>query len=470
MKVLLVGVNARYTHSNLALYYLRNEIVQYDHDVVLEEYSINQDKLDVIESICLQKPDVVLFSVYIWNSRFMKGILPEIRILLPKACIIMGGPEAGYNASFWLKSISGIDAIIFGAGEKGVRLLAQHGFNCDAVLSMKENVSGQDRVLLMANTMFSEIPSPYRDEDFSRFEHRYMYYESSRGCTFACTYCISSREDQKYEMKSSEQTISELSFILKHKPMTLKFVDRSFNAHPARAREIWKFCAQYTAFTNFHFEIHPMFLEEEDYALLRDIPDKAFRFEIGIQSVNDESLQEIHRRVSWKLILPKIRRLVELKNINIHCDLIAGLPFETIDDIATSFNGILSLLPHHLQLGFLKVLPGTVMFEKADEYGMLSLYEPPYQVLQTKWLSHEAMAIVRRIENLVESVYNGGLHFIMEEISEYGDMFTLYKKCTNFCIKTGFNLLTRNAEKTKTMLLAFKEYLKSKEENEDLSD
>jgi radical SAM superfamily enzyme len=242
--------------------------------------------------------------------------------------------------------------------------------------------------------------------------------------------------------------------------MTLKFVDRSFNAHPARAREIWKFCAQHTSVTNFHFEIHPLFLEDEDYSILRDIPDKAFRFEIGIQSVNEESLHEIHRKVSWDKISPKIQRLVALKNINIHCDLIAGLPFETIDDISKSFNEILSLKPHHLQLGFLKVLPGTVMYDKADEYEMISMQEPPYQVLQTKWFSHEDMATVRRIENLVENIYNGGLHYIIEELSEYKDMFTLYRKCANYCVATGFNLSTRNVAKTKTMLLAFKDYLR----------
>jgi radical SAM superfamily enzyme YgiQ (UPF0313 family) len=459
MKVLLVGVNARFTHSNLALYYLRNEIVQYDHYVVIEEYSINQDRIDVIESICLQQPEVILFSVYIWNSLFMQGILPEIRILLPESRIIIGGPEAGYNASFWVTSISGIDAVIFGAGEKAVRLLAQNNFNCTAVFNMKENESRQEKVLLLPNTSFSNIPIPYIENDFVRFENRYMYYESSRGCTFACTYCLSSRDDQKYEIKSSEQTIAELSYILKHKPMTLKFVDRSFNAHPIRAREIWKFCAQHTAYTNFHFEIHPLFLEAEDYAILKDIPDKAFRFEIGIQSVNEESLNAISRKVLWEAISPKIQKLIELNNINIHCDLIAGLPFETMKEIAVSFNEILSLKPHHLQLGFLKVLPGTIMYEKASEYGMLTLHEPPYQVLQTKWLSHKEMATVRRIENVVESVYNGGLNYLMEELSSYGDMFTLYKKCTDFCVKSDFNLSTRNAAKTKMMLAKFKEYL-----------
>jgi radical SAM superfamily enzyme YgiQ (UPF0313 family) len=459
MKVLLVGVNARYTHSNLALYYLRNEIIQYSHDAVIEEYSINQDRIDVIESICQHKPDVILFSVYIWNNLFIKGILSEIRLLLPKARIIMGGPEAGYNASFWLESITGIDAIVVGAGETSVKLLAQHNFDCAFVLNLTENVSKKQKVLHVPNAPFSEISLPYKENDFSRFENRYMYYESSRGCTFACTYCLSSREDQTYEMKSSEQTIGELSFILKHKPMTLKFVDRSFNAHPMRAREIWKFCAQYASFTNFHFEIHPLFLEDEDYAILKDIPEKAFRFEIGIQSVNDTPLNEINRKVSWKIIAPKIQKLIDLKNINIHCDLIAGLPYETINDISASFNEILSLHPHHLQLGFLKVLPGTVMFEKAGEYEMLSLHEPPYQVLKTKWLSHEDMAVIRRIENLAESIYNGGLQSLMDNLSENIDMFTLYKKCADFCYETGFNFSTRNEAKTKTMLSAFKAYL-----------
>lgn len=454
MKVLLIGINARYTHSNPAILYLRNEIVSTGHTAEIAEFSINDESLKVLERISLGKPDVVMISVYIWNSLFTARFLGDIKKICPQVKLFLGGPEAGYNSDYWLKNFPCIDGIIQGAGEHAVSVLASSGFNVSAIKN-EMDLSADGKIIRIKNKPFSEIPAPYIENDFAELAHRHLYYESSRGCPFACSYCLSSREDQNAEYKSAGQTIEELSFILKHDPMTVKFVDRSFNAHPERARKIWAFCAEHRGRTAFHFEIHPLLLEDNDYELLSKVEKEKFRFEIGIQSVNQNTLEAIHRNVPWEKIEPKIKRIIGMGNIHTHLDMIAGLPFETLAGIAESFNRILSLGADHFQFGFLKVLPGTLMSEMADEYGMIFTGTPPYQVLANKWISTDEMNLLRSMEHVLDGFYCGGLHHELMSVVGYPDAFNCYRRITEYMLSQNFDMRTRQKSKLLEILTSY---------------
>jgi len=461
MKVFLGAINARYTHTNLAIHYLRNEI-EPRHETVLCEFNINQDRIDILEEIVAIAPDVVMLSVYIWNSRIVKALIPDIRKLLPDARIILGGPEVSYNTQEWLDRFSQIDFIVCGSGEDAVKILSENDFKVSSILR-----KGGPREIVFSNESlnsflgetrdFSQIGFPYREEDFAQFAHRYIYYESSRGCPFSCAYCISSREDQKLEYKSAAQTILELTRILSHDPMIIKFVDRTFNSDAQRAREIWQYLSDYKSRAKFHFEIHPLLLEEDDFRLLETIEPEKFQLEIGVQSVNSKSLAEVSRPVEWQSIRHSIARIVTMKNIHIHLDLIVGLPFETLMHVAKSFDEIISMSPDHFQLGFLKALPGTPVRAKAEEYGLVYTEEAPYQILQNKWISIEEIALVRKIENLVGTVYNSHLfeNLVAIAAEKYGGYFAAFSALVDFMKKKDFTLTTKNETKLREILVSF---------------
>ncbi|HNX59650.1 MAG TPA: radical SAM protein, partial [Spirochaetota bacterium] len=385
MKIVLVALNARYTHSNPAVRYLRNEITAAGHDAFIREYSINQNYFDILDSITKESPDVIAFSVYIWNTDIVRALIPDIAKLLPGIRIILGGPEAGYNPACWT-GIPGVTAVIKGPGEDAIRTLAANEFQTHGDTGI---------VIAEKKRHFSDIPFPYTDEDFEILSNRYIYYESSRGCPFACSYCLSSREDHATEFRSAEQTISELDRIIKADALVVKFVDRSFNADPARAREIWAHCIRNGGKSRFHFEIHPLLLSDDDFNLLADAPEGLFQFEIGVQSIHDKTLREIGRKSEWRHIRGKIERLVAMRNIHTHLDIIAGLPFETLEDIAESIDEVMSLGADHFQLGFLKVLPGTVMAERESDYGIVRTERAPYQILSNKWIDSGGITLLR---------------------------------------------------------------------------
>jgi radical SAM superfamily enzyme YgiQ (UPF0313 family) len=461
MKVFLGAINARYTHSNLAIYYLRNEIEPL-HKAEIHEFSINQDRIDILEEIVAAKPDVIMLSVYIWNSLIVKSLISDIKKLLPDTKLILGGPEVSYNMNEWLDRFSEIDFIICGSGENAVKILSENNF----MISSEMRKSGPKEMLFSNGSLnsftgetrdFSQIGFPYREEDFARLAHRYIYYESSRGCPFSCTYCISSLEDQKLEYKSAAQTIVELTRILSHDPVIIKFVDRTFNSDRTRAREIWQYLADYTSRAKFHFEIHPSLLEEDDFCLLETIEPEKFQFEIGVQSVNTKSLAEVARHVEWQSIRHSIARLVKMKNIHIHLDLIVGLPFETLMNVAKSFDEIISMSPDHFQLGFLKVLPGTPVRANVEEYGLVYTEVAPYQILQNKWISIEEIALLRKIENLVETIYNSHRfeNLLASAAGKYGGYFAAFRVLVDFMKKKNFSITTKNETKLREILVSF---------------
>jgi radical SAM superfamily enzyme YgiQ (UPF0313 family) len=443
MKALLVGINARYTHSNLALFYLRNEIEGCGHEAVIQEYHISQPRLDIIQDIYLEKPDVLLISAYIWNAQLVKSILPDLHSLLPEKPIILGGPEAGYDAGRWLEEFPFLECIVQGPGEASTRFLAQRAFRSDG-----------PKIISMPNPPFEEIAFPYRESDLDRFSRRYVYYESSRGCPFSCSYCISSRADQGLDEKSADKTIEELSLIIAHEgrwpaPPIVKFVDRSFNADPVRARSIWTFLISVNTGATYHFEIHPGLLEEKDFTLLEGGPKGRFQFEIGIQTVNADTLEAVNRPMDWERVKPLIARLIRKGNIHIHLDMIAGLPGEGLAECGRSLDEILNLKPQQVQLGFLKSLPGTALNEEGSARGQIAMSRPPYQVLSNDALTVGDFRLLKRVEALVDSVWNANaLETELDALARgSGGYFSALMKLSAFAERTGFDLSTRNAEK-----------------------
>ncbi|HEY1405952.1 MAG TPA: DUF4080 domain-containing protein [Spirochaetota bacterium] len=436
MKVLLVALNARYTHSNLALRYLRNEIAGAGHHAVIREFSINQNYFDIIDTITGENPDVIALSVYIWNAELMRTLIADIIKLIPEIKIIVGGPEAGYDAERW-KNISGVIAVICGHGEGAMRRLAQNDFQTD------------EKIIARTNISFADIPFPYTEDDFAALAGKYIYYESSRGCPFSCSYCLSSREDALLEFRDPGQTCDELDRLIDHQSLVIKFVDRSFNADPKRARAIWEHLIKKKGESRFHFEIHPLLLEEADFDCLEHVPQDLFQFEIGVQSIHEKTLRAVGRTGSWEKSKENIRRLINLKNIHIHLDLIAGLPGETLSEIGESIDEIMSLNADHFQLGFLKVLPGTEIASQAEEFGIIRTEKPPYQILANRWLSRQDLTLLRRIEQLIDTTYNGSLSrsVIRDYALREGGYFSAYLAILRYAEKSGFDISTKNPSK-----------------------
>ncbi len=396
-KVLLIAINARFSHPNPALFYLRSYISDLGYEILIREFTIQASPEDISRYILEENPDVCAISVYIWNTILVKGLLKRLESM-ERCTVILGGPEVSYNPGEWHAEHSRVDYIITGHGEEGFRRLALEGF------------AGKEKTIHSSNPPFSEISFPYREEDLSGFKNRNIYYESSRGCPFRCAYCLSSRSDQALQYRTLPTVMEELGILIKTRPRLIKFIDRTFNADRNRAGDIWRFLMERhpDRGTSFHFEIHPSLLADDDLSLLAGAPPGLFEFEIGIQSTHDDVLEAIGRKGSWSRITERIARLIAGKNISTHLDLIAGLPFENIRMLRESFNRVYLLGADHFQLGTLKVLPGTEIRERAGEFGLLYGKNPPYEVIETRWLNQEDMALVKKIARLLDAVYNPG--------------------------------------------------------------
>ena len=397
-KILLTAINARYTHSCLALYCLKSVLGGIDATAMVREFSINLNADEITAGIAAEKADVIALSVYIWNSGLVRKLLPVLNKRCGAALLVLGGPEVSYNPASWVQDFPFIDHIVTGHGEEGFRTLALNDFRSN------------DRIITVPNPPFSEMPIPYTDEDLAGLRNRYIYYESGRGCPFQCAYCLSSRSDQKLELKSFDAVRSELDFILRTGPALVKFVDRTFNADRPRARTIWRYLLdRYSGGpTAFHFEIHPRYLGDEDFDLLSACPRGLFQFEIGVQTTNPAARSAVRRGGDWGRERSALGRLIALGTVRSHLDLIAGLPFDDMETVARSFNEAYGLGPDHLQLGFLKLLPGTEMADTAAEHGMSYSSSAPYQVMENRWLSGNELRLLDSIAFLTDRLYNTG--------------------------------------------------------------
>jgi len=441
-KLLLVGINARFTHSNLALRYLRNSITELDIQPEIVEFSINQNLLDILEQINSKEPEVIAFSVYIWNTEIIKDLLLEISKILPNSKVVLGGPEVSYNPEEWFENFPVIHYIITGSGEAGFKFL------------LENNLKVPEKIISKKNPHFSQIAFPYLAADFPQIKDKYIYYESSRGCSFKCSYCLSSRADQALEIREIETVKKELKFLIDQHPRIIKFVDRTFNAKKEHSRTIWKYLIEQNPKTTFHFEIHPELLDDEDIEILKSCPNGLFQFEIGIQSTNPKTLGAIHRNSDWFKTSVMLKKLIALGNIHIHVDLIAGLPYESLNEFKCSFNNVYDIHADHFQHGFLKILPGTEMAENINQFEIAHTSKNPYMILKNKWLSFNDLNLLHNIEKILNIFYNSGKFkmTLKHLVYEFDSAFSFYTDLLKFLQAKDFDLQTRNWKNNAEML------------------
>lgn len=419
MRLLLVGINSRYIHSNPALYYLDKYINDLNYKVFILEYTTREKADSIVSSIMKHKPDVVAFSVYIWNSSIIADVIEKLKSSFPHVKVVAGGPEVSYEPEVFFDRTSSPDYIVCGYGEEGFRKLALAGFN------------SAEKIIREKNPSFSLIPFPYNDSDMENLENRFIYYESSRGCPFSCTYCLSSRQDHCCEYRNLTDVKNEIDYLCSFKPGLVKFVDRTFNSKRDHYRGIWEYIIDNhsDSKTRFHFEIYPELLTDDDILFLKSIPAGLFQFEMGIQSTRGETLAAVNRKGNWQRISQTVKTLGEYGNINLHVDLIAGLPFESYAEFQQSYNRVYALEAEHFQSGFLKVLPGTKMREQADEYFLRYSLKAPYEIISNRWIDEVEMACLKRVSFFTDLIWNSGKFRVSEKLllSLYRTPFDFYE-------------------------------------------
>ena len=473
MRILLVAINAKYIHSCPAVYSLRGSC-RHPEAVEIAEYTINDRYQDILGGILEREADLIGFSTYIWNTQFVQDLIRDIRRVKRESVILFaGGPEASYSPERFLSSC---DFVICGEGERPFRMITERAVSpsdsdslsndektkdCDRDLHsegyrrqsflrwIRTNVPGaafHDGDVLRTNPAIPETNAdidaiPFLYDDLTLFDNRIIYYESSRGCPFSCTYCLSSI-DKRVRFRKMETVLRELQFFIDREVPLVKFIDRTFNCSHERTMMIWRYLRDHDiGKTSFHFEIGADLLNEEELALLESLRPGLVQLEIGIQSTNPKTLSAIRRTMDLQKLCANIERLRSAQNINLHVDLIAGLPYEGLESFEKSFNDVYALHADQLQLGFLKVLGGTEMHKMAEEYDIRYSGRPPYEVLSTKWLSCKDLDLLRRICDVLEYYYNSGqfTHTLayLEKCRE--SAFDFYRKLADFFRRCGYD-------------------------------
>lgn len=471
MNILLVAVNAKYIHSNLAVYSLQAYARKYGYEAGLAEFTINQQKDEILKGIFRRKPEVLCISCYIWNISYVKELITELHKILPHTAIWLGGPEVSYDASAVLREYPQVTGIMKGEGEQTFlalcRLYAGYTDTSENT-GIQEKLADIDGISYRSGNEIhdnpwreamdlSEIPFVY--ENLADFRNRIIYYESSRGCPFSCSYCLSSI-DKKLRFRNLELVKKELQFFLEHKVPQVKFVDRTFNCNHKHAVEIWKYLIEHdNGITNFHFEIAADLLMDEEIELIRIMRPGMIQLEIGVQSTNEKTIEEIHRKMDFAKVSDVVRRVQAGHNVHQHLDLIAGLPYENYESFAHSFNDVYALKPEQLQLGFLKVLKGSYMYQVADAYGCIYQDKEPYEVLYTNWLSYEEVLALKRVEEMVEVYYNSGqfAKTIPACLRLFADPFAFYEALGIFYEERGYFQISHTRIRRYEILLEFLE-------------
>ena len=463
MKILLVACNAKYIHSNLAVYDLQAYASDYADHIVLKEYTINQQKDDIMRDIYLEHPDVVCVSCYIWNLSFVKELMADLIKILPGADFWAGGPEVSYDAEKFLTENSEFKGVMVGEGEETFKELA--GYYVEKNPQNLKDMTGicyrdGDRIIHNGWRQIMDLSSiPFIYKDLSEFKNRIIYYESSRGCPFSCSYCLSSI-DKKLRFRDTETVKKELQFFIDNKVPQVKFVDRTFNCKHDHAMAIWKYINEHdNGVTNFHFEISADLLREEELQEMSTMRPGLIQLEIGVQSTNPDTIKAIHRTMDFEKLKGIVDRIHSFGNIHQHLDLIAGLPYEDYDSFRHSFNDVYALKPQQLQLGFLKVLKGSHMMEMCREYGIVYKTQEPYEVLSTKWLDYDYVLKLKTVENMVEVYYNSGQFQNTLEYLEkfFPDAFSIYERLGSFYMEKGYGDISHTRMRRYEILLEFLE-------------
>ena len=486
MKILLTPINAKYIHSNLAVYNLRAYAAHYakgmtaSDTVEIGEYTINNQMEDILEGIYKAKPDVLMFSCYIWNIVYVEELAEEFHKLRPEVPIWVGGPEVSYETESFLRCHPQITGVMIGEGEKTFCELAEYyageiRSNKEAkeikeIQTIKQSVNlgeiagiayrNEEEIVFTAPREMLDLSDiPFCYDEAGDFKNRIIYYESSRGCPFSCSYCLSSVEKQ-LRFRNTELVKKELQFFIDREVPQVKFVDRTFNCNHAHAMEIWSYIKEHdNGITNFHFEISADLLKEEELALIGTMRPGLIQLEIGVQSTNGATIKEIHRTMQLERLKEVVREVQKHENIHEHLDLIAGLPFEDYDTFAKSFDEIYELRPNQLQLGFLKVLKGSYMYEHAKEYEITYHSRPPYEVLKTKWLPYDDVLKIRQVEEMLEVYYNSGQFEVTMKVLGvlFKSAFFLFQDLGKFYEKKGYFGMSHARIRRSEILLEFVE-------------
>ena len=464
MKILLAACNAKYIHSNLAVYHLKSWSGEYSSRVVVKEYTINQIRDDILKDIYLEQPDVVCFSCYIWNISFVRELVPDLKKILPQVEFWAGGPEVSYDAVEFLKKNPAFFGVMVGEGEETFHELAGYYIERKPEtlsgirgVAFRDENKGRDIVHTGWRELMDLSKVPFAYSNLTEFKNRIIYYESSRGCPFSCSYCLSSI-DKKLRFRDIELVKKELQFFIDNKVPQVKFVDRTFNCKHDHAMEIWRYITENdNGITNFHFEISADLLRAEELALMKTMRPGLIQLEIGVQSTNPQTIKAIRRTMDFEKLKGIVEQIHSFGNIHQHLDLIAGLPYEGYDSFHKSFCDVYALRPEQFQLGFLKVLKGSYMMEMTGEYQILYKDREPYEVLSTAWLTYGEILRLKMVESMVEVYYNSGqfkntLVFLEKY---FDDPFRMYEALGRFYEKKGYSEISHSRMRRYEILMEF---------------
>lgn len=465
--ILLIGINAKYIHSNPAVHSLKAYADKYypnrpnDCELTIAEYTINQQASAILADLYEKKPQAAAFSCYIWNWRMIQDLLTEIPKILPNTALWLGGPEVSFHADQLLQQFPQLTGIMIGEGEETFLELLQHYWEHTTELSEINGIAyhggfTKERALMDIN----RLPFLYNFQIYDTlvtFDNRILYYESQRGCPFRCAYCLSSI-DKKVRLRDIDTVKSELDCFLNSRVPQVKFIDRTFNCNSEHALSIWRYLKENdNGVTNFHFEIAADLVNEEQLAVMRDMRPGFIQLEIGVQSTNETTLRAINRYTDINRLRETVAAIRGFHNIHQHLDLIAGLPYEDYDSFSNSFNDVYEMAPNQLQLGFLKVLKGSPMEQQALEYGIVYASNPPYEVLYTKWLNFHDVLKLKGIEEMVELYYNSNqfTHILPVLIQEFPSPFQMYEALADYYRTNGYFISTPSRTYRYQVLLDF---------------
>ena len=460
-KILLTAINAKYIHSNLAVYSLKAYAQSYcalekNGEITIAEYTINQQLDEILMDIYKKRPDMLCLSCYIWNITYVENIVREAGKVLENTEIWLGGPEVSYDSENVLLRLPQVKGIMKGEGEETFSLLAA-GEKLERISGITyrgdngEIIDNGWRQAVDLNTV------PFVYHDMKDFSNKIIYYESSRGCPFSCSYCLSSI-DKKLRFRNLELVKRELQFFIDHKVPQVKFVDRTFNCSHEHAMAIWQYLIENDlGITNFHFEISADLLTEQEISLIRSMRPGLIQLEIGVQSTNPDTIREIRRTMQFPEVARIVKTIGSRKNVHQHLDLIAGLPYEDIESFGKSFDDVYALKPEQLQLGFLKVLKGSLMEKKKDAYGLKYKSVPPYEVLCTKWLGYNDIIRLKGIEEMVEVYYNSGQYTnVLGELEKsFPSAFGMYDSLHRYYESKGLDMVSHSRAARYEILLDF---------------
>jgi len=485
MKTLIIALNSKYIHSSLAPWYLKAGCGSECGTVKVMEFTINDSPDSVLAELYREKADVAAFSCYICNIAFVLDLVRELKKLSPGIKIVLGGPEVSFDAQELMRENPSIDYVIAGEGDISFSLLlkclkngAPYMNRGGPVLDEIGGLSYRKGNEIVSNLPchfvqdLDLIPSPYTPDMLSRLGDKLVYFESSRGCPFSCSYCLSSTfEGVRYF--SLDRVKGDLGLLIGAGAKLVKFVDRTFNCNKSRAKEIFKFVIKSPGETSFHFEAAADLFDDEMLDILSEAPPGKIQFEIGIQSTNLRTLEAVDRKTSLDKAFYNVRRIRELGNFHVHLDLIAGLPYEGYNEFKRSFNQVYGLKPHQFQLGFLKMLKGSKIRREAELHGYIFRERPPYEVLCNRYITFDEMLDLKGIEELVERYYNSGrfvrsLNFIIGEF--FRDPFSFYREFYLYCDMKGYLSRPLSSRQLYTVLMDFVEGMASAEQTEMLND